>query len=263
MSRLYWSNLPEANRPRGGHQRLVQLIDDSGLADARIAGHEHEFRRAVRHDPIEGREQHIDLALPAVELLRNQQPVRTVVRAQREPLDMAMRVPIRQAAPEIGLDACGGLVALLGGLGEELHDDCRERDWHICNPLMGRHRSPRDMAVHPLHRIGGSEGELPRQHFVEGDTQSIEIAAGVHRAVHPAGLFRRHVGERPRDHLRRREGLALARQTRGNAKPRQPHAATCRVHQDIGRLDVLMDETPLMYAAQRRCKRDRDAQEMR
>ena len=107
------------------------------------------------------------------------------------------------------------------------------------------------------------KGSVPRQHFVEGDAQRIEIAAGVHRAVHPAGLFRRHVGERPGDHLRRRGGLVLARQTRGNAEPRQPHAAACRVHQDICRLDVLVDQASLMHSAERPRERDRDAQEMR
>src|ERR1700688_4984077 len=55
----------------------------------------------------------------------------------------------------------------------------------------------------------------------------------------------------------------LARQTRGNAEPRQPHAAACRVHQDICRLDVLMDKASLMHSAERRRERDRDAQEIR
>src|SRR6202040_2210774 len=62
---------------------------------------------------------------------------------------------------------------------------------------------------------------------------------------------------------RRRGGLMLAWQTRGNAEPRQPRAAACRVHQYIGRLDVLMDETSLMHPAERPRERDRDAQEMR
>jgi hypothetical protein len=57
--------------------------------------------------------------------------------------------------------------------------------------------------------------------------------------------------------------LALARQTRGNAEPRQPHAAASRVHQDICRLDVLTDEASFMHLAERRRERDRDAQEMR
>ena len=43
--------------------------------------------------------------------------------------------------------------------------------------LVGWHRLPSDMAVHPLHRISSREGKPPRQHFVEGDTQGIEITA--------------------------------------------------------------------------------------
>jgi hypothetical protein len=241
----------------------VQLVHHRGLADAGISGDQHEFGGAVRHDPVEGSEQSVDLALPAVELLRDQQPVRYVATAEREGFDPAMRLPLRQAAPQIGLDAPGGLVALFCGLGEQLHHDSRERTRDARDPLAGRHRLPRDMAVHPPHRIGGGEGELPRQHFVKGDAQSIKIAAGVHRTVHPAGLFRRHVGKRPGDHLRRRRGLMLARQPRGNAEPRQPHAAACRVHQDVCRLDVLVDEASRMHSAQRTREGYRDAQEMR
>ena len=109
------------------------------------------------HDPVEGREQGVDLALPAVELLRDQQPVRHVVSAERERVDAAMRLPFRQAAPEIGLDARGGLVALLGGLGQQLHHDRRERRRDARDPLVGRRRLPGDVAMHPLHRIGGGE----------------------------------------------------------------------------------------------------------
>ena len=78
-------------------QRLVQFVDHRGLADAGISGHEHEFRGAVRHDPIEGSEQRVDLALPAVELLRDQQPVRHVVSAELERVDTAVRLPFRQS----------------------------------------------------------------------------------------------------------------------------------------------------------------------
>jgi hypothetical protein len=46
-------------------------------------------------------------------------------------------------------------------------------------------------------------------------------------------------------------GLTLARQTRGNAGPRQPRAAACRVHQDICRLDVPMDKAMLMHMVER------------
>ena len=70
-------------------------------------------------------------------------------------------------------------------------------------PLGGRDRPPRDVAVHPLHRIGRGERQWAREHLVEGDAERVEIAAGVDRPVHPSGLFGRHVGERAGDDLRR------------------------------------------------------------
>ena len=144
---------------------MCSLVDHRGLADSRIAGHEHEFRRAVRYDPVERSEQSVDLALPAIELLRDQQPVRYVATAEREGFDPAMRLPLLQAVPEIGLDTRGGLVARLGSLGEEFHHNSRERPRDARDPLAGRRRLPRDMAVHPLHRIGGGEGELSPSTF--------------------------------------------------------------------------------------------------
>ena len=45
------------------------------------------------------------------------------MRAQRERIDAAMRLPLRQAPPQDRLQAGGGLAALLRVLGEELHDD--------------------------------------------------------------------------------------------------------------------------------------------
>src|SRR5258705_357533 len=44
---------------------------------------------------------------------------------------------------------------------------------------------------------------------------------------------------------------------------RSSSGAACRVHQDICRLDVLVDKASLMHVAQRPGERDRDAQEMR
>ena len=44
-------------------KHLVQLVRHRRLADPRIIGHEHEPQRAVRHDPVEGSEQSVDLAL--------------------------------------------------------------------------------------------------------------------------------------------------------------------------------------------------------
>ena len=48
------------------------------------------------------------------------------MRAERKWLDAALSFPFRQAAPKITLDAGRGLVAVLGSLGEKLHDDGRD-----------------------------------------------------------------------------------------------------------------------------------------
>ena len=57
----------------------MQLIDDSGLADAGIAGDEDQLRRAALDDALEAGEQDRDLACSSVQRLGDQQPVGRVV----------------------------------------------------------------------------------------------------------------------------------------------------------------------------------------
>ena len=83
------------------HQRLVQLVDDRGLADAGIAGDEHQLRSAAGDDAVEGGEQGVDLALSPVQFLGDQQPVRRVMFAQREGVDPVLSLPFSKAAPEV------------------------------------------------------------------------------------------------------------------------------------------------------------------
>ena len=110
-------------KPARRNQHLVQLVHYRRFADTGISGYQYELGGALRHHPIERRKQSIDLALPAVQLLGYQQPVRQVVRAQREWIDAAMRLPFRQAPPKIGFQTRGGLIAVLRVLGEEPHGD--------------------------------------------------------------------------------------------------------------------------------------------
>ena len=241
----------------------MQLVHDRGFADPGIAGDEHELGGAVGDDTVEGPQQAADLALPPIEPLRDQHSIRRIPGSQRERLDLAGRFPFRQTALQIARETGRGLVAVLGGLGQELQDDRRERFRDAGDTLARRHRCPGDVAVNPLHRIGGGERRLARQHFVEGDAQRIEIAPGVDRAVHPARLLRRHIGERAGDDLRRGRYQMLARQARSDAEPGQPYAAAFPVHQDIRRLDVLVDQTAGMHPADGDGERNRDAQESR
>ena len=99
-------------------KHLVQLVDDGGLTDPGIPGHEHQRRSATGDHALEGGEQGLDLALASVQFLRNQQPVRRVVFAEREVVDAPLSLPCSKTPPEIALQAGRGLVAVLGRLGE-------------------------------------------------------------------------------------------------------------------------------------------------
>ena len=114
-----------------------------------------------------------------------------------------------------------------------------------------------------FHGVGCRERQHAREHLVKGHAAGIEIAAGIDRPVHAAGLLGRHVGERPRDPLRRSRGLAFARQAGRNAETRQPHAAGCGVHKDIRRLEVLVDQPLRVHPTDHSRKRDGNTQELR
>ena len=88
------------------------------------------------------------------------------------------------------------------------------------------------------------------EHPIERDAERIEVAAEVDRAIHSPGLFGRHIGERAGDNLGRLGRLTLARQTRGDAEPGEPRPSVGAVDQDVGRLDVLVDEAALVRLAQ-------------
>ena len=164
---------------------------------------------------------------------------------------------------QIDRKALGRLVAVVGGLGEQFQHERREWPRDAGNPRVGRRRLPGDVAVHPFHRFGRRERQRSRQHLVENDAERIEIAAGVNRTVHPPGLLRRHVGQRACDNIGGCRYLVLAKQPRGDAETSQPDAAAGRVDEDIGWLEILMDQPPRMQPADGRSERDSNAQEFR
>jgi len=149
--------LAGGEQPPRRQERLVQFVDHRGLADAGIAGDQNELRRAALDDAVEGGEQGLDLVRSSVQLLGDQQPVGRIVRAEREVIDAAVSLPIGQTALEIARHSGGSLVALLGRLGEQLHDNLRDGGRDSVQPLARRQGLPRDVAVDPFHGIGRSE----------------------------------------------------------------------------------------------------------
>ncbi len=255
--------LPGRKEAARRDEHLVQLVDHRGFADAGEPGDQHQPGSALSDDAVEGSHQRVDLVLAPVQPLRDDQTVRRVLGAQREWLDAAGRFPGQKTPPQVDRETSGRLVAILGGLGEELHHDRGEAARDTRNPLLRWDRLPGDVAVDPLHRVRGREGQRPRQHLVEGNAQRIEIAAGVDGAVHSSGLFGCHVGERSGDHLGRLRSSMLPGQARSNPEPGEPRALAGRVHQDIRWLDVLVDETSLVHLADRGHEWNGDVQELR
>ncbi|MCY1378974.1 hypothetical protein D9M69_666530 [compost metagenome] len=117
------------------------------------------------------------------------------------------------------------------------------------------------MAVHPFHRVDRRKRQRPGEHLVEHDAERIEVAARIDGTIHPTGLFGRHVGERTGNGFGRLGRLVLARQPRGDAEAGEPRPAVRAVHEDMGGLEVLMDEATLMELAQRRRDADGEMQD--
>src|SRR5215510_12067715 len=138
----------------------MEFIDDGRLTDTGISGNEHQLRRAALYDTIEATEQCLDFTLAAVEFLRNQKAVGRVVLAKLEFVDVALSLPFRKTAPKIAFNAGCRLIAFLSVLGQELHHDGRDRNGQAWYKLGGRHRLSRNVAMDPVHRIGGHKRQL-------------------------------------------------------------------------------------------------------
>src|SRR5215471_1668733 len=61
------------------NQGFVQLIDNGGFADSRIAGNQHQLRPPAGYHPIKRRKESVDLARSPVQFLRDKQTIWRVV----------------------------------------------------------------------------------------------------------------------------------------------------------------------------------------
>src|SRR5580704_174030 len=136
-----------------------------------------------------------------------------------------MSFPFRAAPLEIGRHACRGLVTVFGVLGEQLDDDSGNTERDRADTFVWWRRLTRYMTVDQFHRVGCREWKKSREHLIQGDTKRVEIAAGIDRSIHPAGLLGCHIGEGAADGFGRIGSLALARKMRCDAKARQPDFA--------------------------------------
>ena len=127
MSRLYWSNLPDAKRPRGGTSTLWSSLTTEDLPipeypeTSTNSGLPLSTTRSKEASKIS-----ISCCSP-VQFLGNQEPVWRVVFAQREFVDVALSFPFSKATPKITFSAGCCLVAFLSSLRQQLHDDAQRQ----------------------------------------------------------------------------------------------------------------------------------------
>src|SRR5471030_2999903 len=153
VNRTFWLTL----------SRFMEFIDNSGLANTRIAGNKNEFRITSRYDTVERRQQRIDFGCPSVQFLGNQQSVRLVVPARQELVDASTTLPFLETSLKIKLQPHRRLISLFGDLGEQLHNDGRDWTGNAWCPVAWRQRLSCDLAVHPFHWIRSNEREATRQ----------------------------------------------------------------------------------------------------
>src|SRR5258706_3131976 len=113
-----------------------------------------------------------------------------------------MRLPFGQAPSKISFQPGSTLVALLGVLGEELHDNGRQR-LGDCSALIWRCRPASNVALDPLQWGGGGKPQPACKDLVQSGAQRVEIAAPISSAVHAAGLVVRQRGQRAGNYFER------------------------------------------------------------
>src|SRR5271154_3077548 len=232
-----------------GRDRLAELADDGGLADTAMPRHQNEFSPSSCGDAVERRNKSVYLRLASIKLFRDQKSVRHIARADGEGVNSSVRLPRSQARAQIRFEARGGLKPILWRLCEQLQDDGLDRAGNPVDPLAWRRRRAGNVAMDPFQRIGCRERERSGDRLVKGDTAGVEIAARINRPVHAAGLLGRHVSQRSRNCFGRSRRLAW--EVRRDAETRQPDRPGRIVDENIGRLDILVDETPPVESRQR------------
>ena len=95
------------------------------------------------------------------------------------------------------------------------------------------------------------KGRRPGEELVEGDAQRVEVGARVEGPVHAPGLLGRHVGQRALQHPGRRLRGQLALQFRRDPEVDELERVRLGVVEDVGGVDVLVDDAPLVHVPER------------
>src|SRR6266496_2527178 len=126
--------------------RFIQLVNQRRLADSGIARHEHQGGTALTC-LFERTEQVGHFTVPAVQFLRNQESIGHVLLREIEYRDRPIRGPLAQASVDVVLEAERTLIAILGGLRQQVPDDPGQLLRYRVIDLRRRRRGPGNVRV--------------------------------------------------------------------------------------------------------------------
>ena len=231
-------------------QRPVDLVNQGCFSDTGVPGHEQQLGGPLGR-PFERRLERRDLAISPIQALRDREPVRHVLPPWHHMRDLPALLPLLETGGQVRLEPETALVPPLGRLGEEVHDDIRDRPGNCGNDVCRPRWHSRDVPVDDLERIRRLEGKPTGQHLVERHAEGIEVGPVVEVTVHPPRLLGRHVGDRPLEDVRVSGLLVLERQPRRDPEVDQRRSAGVDVYEDVVGIDVLMDYVALMQRRDR------------
>ena len=197
---------------------------------------------------IKRRTQRHYLVIAPDEPRRRQQPQRKIPRAdaRRSRRRHAGLAKLRKVVDH----AVGRLVAIVGLLFQQMHDDRRQHLGHRCIDLARGCRHPRQVIMRKPQRIARTERRLTGGQLVQCRAQRIQIGALIHRPTGTPRLLGRQIRQRAHN-------LAVVAELRTNlsyqrrqAETHQARRAVRRNH-NVRRADITMQHTTAMHARDR------------
>jgi hypothetical protein len=250
---------------------LLQLPRQHRLAHARHTRDQQQPAAAALAHLLQRVEQAGEVGVAADQVLRRHQAAGQVLRTERKGWCPAVGVGIAQAAQQIGFQACAGLVAVLGCLGQQPGGDLFHHARHRGDSMAQRQGLSCQMAVNPFQRVSGVEGQPAGDQAVQQHAHGVQVGTCVQRTLRAAGLFGGEVGPGVAGVVA--VGLAIARhrlfQRRrgtdraGRAEVHQPQRRVGLVQQQVARLQVAMHQAALVQGRQSPQQADHQAHRRR
>ncbi len=223
------------------NDRLVDFIDDCRLAYPGITG-DQQHLAGSGGGPFESAQHGFDFPFAPIQLLRNHELAAVVGLADGRAMRPRRVLHQYPAQFQISLQAVQALVTVFGVLFQKPLQYRQQRPRQAVERRQQPVRRARNMAMHQLHRISGSKWRLPCQQFIKRRSDCVIVCPVVNNAVHAPGLLRRHIKQRALQRVRIVYALDLLPQFAGNAEIDQLQPAQPAVPDQVGWIDVFVDD---------------------